>query len=64
MFLCLIEEEQPWRGLSESDKADLNSEKAITLMFINPTLIKRPIFEIKNKIVVGYTKNQIKELGL
>ena len=53
-----------WRGLSQSDKADLNSKKAIALMFNNPALIKRPIFEIKNKILIGYTKNQIKELGL
>ena len=53
-----------WRGLSQSDKADLNNEKAITLMFNNPALIKRPVFETKNKIVIGYTENQIKELGL
>jgi len=53
-----------WRGLSQSDKADLNNEKAIALMFNNPALIRRPIFETENKIVIGYTENQIKELGL
>lgn len=59
-----------WRGLSESDKADINTSKAIALMGEHPTLIKRPVIirgadGAKNAglITVGWTKDVQAELG-
>ena len=43
-----------FRALPESDKADLNEKKAITLMLKQPSMIKRPVLEQGAKILVGF----------
>lgn len=43
-----------WRALDEADKADLNADKAITLMLAQPTLIKRPVLDINGQYQVGF----------
>ena len=43
-----------WRNLSDEEKADINLEKAITLMAKYSTLIKRPVIEKDGKISVGW----------
>ena len=53
-----------WRGLSEKDKENLNSKTVIALMIQFPAIIKRPVFEIEDKILVGYKELQKKVLGL
>ena len=52
-----------WRSLSESVKNDLTNKKLVMLMFNNPALIKRPIFEIENKVIIGYKNEQKEALG-
>ncbi len=49
-----------WRGLNETDKADMDSAKALSLMEQHPTLIKRPVIKGKT-ITAGWT---IHEQGL
>ena len=44
-----------WRGLDDSDKADMTVEKAIGLMSTHPTLIKRPVIELGDAVYVGWT---------
>lgn len=45
-----------WRGLSAADQASADSEAgAIALMAAHPTLIKRPVFETKNAVHVGFS---------
>lgn len=44
-----------WRGLEETDKANINESRAIALMVDHPTLIKRPVIEAKNGVFVGWT---------
>jgi len=53
-----------WRGLAETDKADIDAVKAAALMLAHPALIKRPVFEIGQKVVIGYKEEQKKALGL
>ena len=53
-----------WRQLSPSDKDDLTDERAVALMFKNPVLIKRPVFEIGNKVIIGYKEEEKEILGL
>ena len=44
-----------FRKLSESQRADLNEEKAIELMLAQPSMIKRPVLELDRTILVGFT---------
>ena len=46
-----------WRGLEESERADLTDEKALALMTAHPTLIKRPVIETDGTVHVGWTKD-------
>ncbi|MEJ7589403.1 MAG: arsenate reductase [Ferruginibacter sp.] len=46
-----------WRGLPlEEQQKITNEQKAITLMMEYPTIIKRPVVEINNKIIVGFNE--------
>lgn len=47
-----------WRGLAESDKADVDAAKARALMLAHPALIKRPVIETKNTVLVGWGADQ------
>lgn len=53
-----------WRGLSEAEKADIDEVKATALMAEHPALIKRPVFEIAEKVVIGFKDEQKTALGL
>ncbi len=43
-----------WRNLPEADKEGVDEVKAASLMQTNPTLIKRPVFDLGDDIVVGF----------
>jgi len=43
-----------WRGLDDTDKADVDAPKAISLVAAHPTLIKRPVIMDGDKITVGW----------
>lgn len=43
-----------WRNLPEDDKTEIDSNKARALMLVNPTLIKRPLLDLGDEILVGY----------
>ncbi len=43
-----------WRQLDEADRADLTAERAVALMIDHPTLIKRPVLEYGERVLVGY----------
>ena len=44
-----------WRQLSDEQKADLTQDKALQLMLETPTLIKRPVLDTGDQIIIGYT---------
>jgi arsenate reductase len=44
-----------WRQLSAQQQSDLTSEKAIALMVNTPTLIKRPVLDTGDKLIIGFT---------
>nr|WP_319390480.1 Spx/MgsR family RNA polymerase-binding regulatory protein [uncultured Cohaesibacter sp.] len=56
--LLLNRKSTSWRALADDDKADMNKEKARALMLANPTLIKRPVIETGDDIVVGFGSAQ------
>lgn len=43
-----------FRKLDEAEKADLDRERAIALMLAQPSMIKRPVLEAGDRIVVGF----------
>jgi arsenate reductase len=46
-----------WRSLSPEQQQKVNSEKmAIQLMMAYPTLIKRPVIEMNDKIIIGFNQ--------
>jgi arsenate reductase len=43
-----------WRQLSAEQQSDLTLEKAIQLMLTTPTLIKRPVLDTGDKLILGF----------
>ena len=43
-----------WRQLSADQQSDLTQEKALQLMLTTPTLIKRPVLESGDKLMLGF----------
>jgi arsenate reductase (glutaredoxin) len=44
-----------WRKLPDADKSGVDAPNAAALMTANPTLIKRPVFEGADTIMVGFS---------
>jgi arsenate reductase-like glutaredoxin family protein len=43
-----------WRQLTDHQKTDLTQQTAIDLMFAFPTLIKRPVLDSGEKLLLGF----------
>ncbi|MEE4637814.1 MAG: Spx/MgsR family RNA polymerase-binding regulatory protein [Wenzhouxiangella sp.] len=44
-----------WRSLSEAERARAGDpDQAVALLVSNPTLIKRPVFERDDRVMVGF----------
>lgn len=43
-----------WRKLPESDREVINATSAIQLMQANPSLIKRPVLDTGDQLLVGF----------
>lgn len=47
-----------WRQLTEADKTDLSKTKALQLMLEYPTLIKRPILDTNDEMLIGFSASE------
>jgi len=47
-----------FRKLDDADKADIDSNKAVTLMAQHNSMIKRPVVEHPNGLLVGFKEDQ------
>lgn len=47
-----------FRKLDDADKADLDSNKAVTLMVQHTSLIKRPVAEFPGGLLVGFKEDE------
>ena len=47
-----------WRGLSDTDKENVDEAKAISLMMTHPALVRRPIFHTNGTYLVGFKDHQ------
>ena len=43
-----------YRKLPDFQKADLHEKKALALMAAQPSIIKRPVLELRGRLVVGF----------
>lgn len=52
-----------WRALDDAEKSDLSKPALVKLIAAHPALMKRPVFECNDKIVVGFREAQRAELA-
>lgn len=50
-----------FRKLPDADKQDLNEAKAIDLMLAQPSMIKRPVLDLGDRLVVGFKPGQYQQ---
>ena len=53
--LLLNKRSLTWRKIPEADKSQLNRDRALELMLNNPTLIKRPLLDAGQELLVGFS---------
>ena len=51
-----------FRKLPDGDKEDITEEKAVALMLAQPSMIKRPVLDIKGRLTVGFKPEEYKRL--
>ena len=50
-----------WRKLDDSVKENIDEASAIQVMIKNPSSIKRPVLEIDDQLLVGFSEDTYKE---
>ncbi|MCO6408917.1 ArsC family reductase [Hoeflea alexandrii] len=50
-----------FRKLDEAAKQDLDQEKAIALMLAQPSMIKRPVLEADDRIIIGFKPDRYEQ---
>jgi arsenate reductase len=53
-----------FRKLGDADKANLDAKKARALMIAQPSMIKRPILERGDKLLIGFDPKKYEAAGL
>lgn len=51
-----------FRELSDKDKQSIDEKKAKALMLAKPTMIKRPVLEVGDRILVGFKPDAYEEV--
>ena len=51
-----------WRNLSDKEKELTTNSQAVKLLFANPTLIKRPVVEKNQTLLIGFKEAEFKTL--
>ncbi len=53
-----------FRKLPESERTDLDADRAVALMLAQPSMIKRPVLEAGETLLVGFTPERYDVAGL
>ena len=53
-----------FRKLPETDRTDIDRDKAIALMLAQPSMIKRPVLDLGDRRIVGFRPDVYDALGL
>lgn len=46
-----------WRKLDEPTKAGMNDDSAIRVMLDNPSIIKRPLLQLRDRLILGFDES-------
>lgn len=46
-----------WRKLPESEKSGLDADRAAALIRAEPAVMKRPVFDLGNRVFVGFSES-------
>jgi arsenate reductase len=52
-----------WRNLPDASKADVDVDRALSLMLEHPTLIKRPVLEHAGGVEVGFREQRYQSIA-
>ena len=52
---------QTWRKIAQADREGIDEGRALALMFEQPTLIKRPVLEHDDLILVGFSEDDYED---
>lgn len=47
-----------FRALPDADKQDIDADKAVALMLANPSMIKRPVVEAGEALLIGFKPDE------
>ncbi|MES3152315.1 ArsC family reductase [Sphingomonas faeni] len=53
-----------FRKLPEAERTDLDADKAVTLMLAQPSVIKRPVLDTGETLLVGFRPERYEAAGL
>ncbi len=53
-----------FRKLPEADRGDLDADKAVRLMIAQPSMIKRPVLDTGETLLVGFKPERYEAAGL
>lgn len=59
--LLLNRSSTSWRQLSSEQQSNLNKDKAIQLILNAPTLLKRPVLDTGEKLLVGFKEQDYQD---
>jgi arsenate reductase len=51
-----------FRKLPEGERADLDAEKAVSLMLAQPSMIKRPVLDLGDRVEIGFKPDRYAEI--
>ncbi|MBE0510210.1 MAG: ArsC family reductase [Chromatiales bacterium] len=51
-----------WRQLNQAEREEIDEDRALMLMHDLPTLIKRPVLEYQDGVVVGFAEKRYAEI--
>lgn len=51
-----------WRKLDDNIKSNVNNESAIKIMLEHPSIIKRPVLESGNILLIGFKEDEYQQI--
>lgn len=50
-----------WRKLDETTRADMNDQTALRVMQENPSIIKRPLLQVRDQFIIGFDEAEYRK---
>jgi Spx/MgsR family transcriptional regulator len=50
-----------WRKLSDAERDNINQERALALLLKHPAMIKRPVLEVDDRLLLGFSETDYQQ---